>query len=102
MALRVNEEKFDDVVLNSDMPVLVDFYSDTCVPCKMMAGTLGDLEDEYGDRVKFCKVNVNFDGGVAEKYEVMSAPTLIFFKDGKEAARLSGAKDREEIEALFE
>jgi thioredoxin 1 len=101
MALRVNADNFDELVLHADKPVLLDFYSDTCIPCKRMAGPLGDVEDEYEDRIHVYKVNVNYDEELAEKYEVMSAPTLVFLVDGEEKKRMSGAAGKDEIVALF-
>ena len=80
MALRINAENFEEKVLKADKPVLVDFYSDTCIPCKQMAGILGDIEDEHEDTVYIYKVNVNYDKALAEQYKVMSAPTVICFR----------------------
>lgn len=101
MALRVNQENFEAKVLQSDKPVLLDFYSDTCIPCKRMAGTLGEIEDAYEGKIHVYKVNVNYDEKLAEQYHVMSAPTLIFLVNGEEKSRLTGAAGKEEIEKLF-
>ena len=79
MALRINAENFEEKVLKADKPVLVDFYSDSCIPCKQMAGILGDIEDENEDDIYIYKVNVNYDRELAEKYKVMSVPTVICF-----------------------
>lgn len=102
MALRVNQDNFEEKVLKSDKPVLLDFYSDTCIPCKRMAGTLGDVEEEYEGKINVYKVNVNYDDKLAEQYQVMSAPTLIFLVNGQEQSRLRGAAAKEEIVKLFE
>lgn len=102
MALRVNQDNFEEKVLQSDKPVLLDFYSDTCIPCKRMAGPLGDVEDEYEGKIYVYKVNVNFDEKLAEQYNVMSAPTLVFLVNGEEKSRLTGAAGKEEIVKLFE
>lgn len=102
MALRINQDNFEEKVLQSDKPVLLDFYSDTCIPCKRLAGPLGDVEDEYEDKIYVYKVNVNYDEKLAGQYQVMSAPTLIFLKDGEEKSRLTGAVGKEEIVKLFE
>ena len=69
MALRINAENFEEKVLKADKPVLIDFYSDTCIPCKQMAGILGDIEDEHEDTVYIYKVNVNYDKALAEQYK---------------------------------
>jgi thioredoxin 1 len=102
MAQRVNAENFEEKVLKADKPVLLDFYSDTCIPCKRMAGPLGDIEDDYEGRLYVYKVNVNFDAELAEKYEVMSAPTLVVIVDGEEKNRMTGAAGKDKIKELFE
>lgn len=102
MALRINAENFEEKVLKADRPVLVDFYSDTCIPCKQMAGILGDIEDENEDVIYIYKVNVNYDKDLAARYKVMSVPTVIAFVNGEEKGRTVGLKEPEEIETLFE
>ncbi len=102
MAVRVNAENFNDEVLGAQGIVLADFYSDSCVPCKRMSPVLAELEETYPDTLKLVKININFDGELAEKYEVQAAPTLIFFKDGEEKARLRGAVKKAEIFEEFE
>ena len=97
MALRVNADNFEEKVLKADKPVLLDFYSDSCIPCKRMAGPLGDIEEEYEDSLSVYKVNVNYDESLAERYGVLSAPTLILFVNGEEKKRRSGAVGTEEI-----
>ena len=102
MALRINAENFEEKVLKADKPVLVDFYSDSCIPCKQMAGILGDIEDENEDDIYIYKVNVNYDREWAEKYKVMSVPTVICFVNGVAKGKTVGLKEQEEIEELFE
>ena len=101
MAARISSDDFEEKVLKADKPVLVDFYSDTCIPCKRMAGVLGDIEDEYEDKLYLYKVNVNYEEDLTAKYQVMSAPTLIVFENGEEKSRLSGAAGKDEIVKLF-
>lgn len=98
MAKRVSSEDFEAEVLGSDLPVVVEFYSDSCIPCKQLSPILGGLEDDYEDQVKVVKVNVNFDAGLAQKYEVEASPTLLFFKDGSEVERIRGLVKRPELE----
>lgn len=97
MAARISKEDFEQKVLQSELPVIVDFYSDSCIPCKQLSPILGDIEDDYEDRLKVFKVNVNFDAELAEKYEVLASPTLIFFKDGKEVNRIRGLVKKPEL-----
>ena len=101
MAQRVNADNFDSEVLQSDLPVLVDFYSDSCVPCKMLAPVLSQIESENSGTLKVVKVNVNFDIELAERFDVQAAPTLILFKNGSEQARHRGVARKDEIEALI-
>lgn len=101
MALKVNAENFEAEVLQSDITVLVDFYSDSCVPCKRLSPVLAEIEEQYADTLKVAKVNINFDAELVEKYEIQVAPTLIFFKNGEETARLRGAVKKSEITDLI-
>lgn len=91
MAERVGKDDFKEKVLDSSLPVLIDFYSDSCVPCKRMTPVIGDIEDDNEGKLSVYKVNINFDAEVAEEYRVQSVPTLVLFKDGKELARQTGA-----------
>ena len=102
MAARVNKDEFEGKVLKSDIPVLVDFYSDSCVPCKRLSPVLFALEEEYAEKLKIVKININFDSELAEKYEVQAAPTLVFFKNGEEISRLRGAVKQAEIKKVIE
>lgn len=102
MSVRVNEENFENEVIKSDITVLADFYSDSCVPCKRLSPLLADIEEQYADSIKLVKVNINFDSELAEKYEVQAAPTLIFFKDGQETERLRGTVKKSDITELIE
>ena len=89
MAARANAENFEELVLKSELPVLVDFYSDSCIPCKMMAGVVGDIEDDFEGKLNVYKVNVNFDESLASKYEVLAAPTFVAFNKGAETGRIA-------------
>lgn len=83
MAQRISKADFDLIITQEEGLLLVDFYSDTCIPCKQLSPILGDIEDEYEDSIKVYKVNINYDEELAEKYQVMSAPTLFLFRDGE-------------------
>lgn len=101
MALRLNQDNFREKVLNAEKPVLVDFYSDTCIPCKQLAGILGEIEDEYENRLLVYKVNVNYEQNLTAEYKVMSAPTLLLFVDGEEKSRKRGVIDEDAIKELM-
>ena len=79
MAERLSKENFDTARKSAQL-ALVDFYSDSCIPCKKLNPVLGDLEDEKGDEVRLFKLNINFDLEVAEKYGDTTTPTMILFK----------------------
>ncbi len=96
MAVRVNKDNFDENVLGIGLH-LVDFYSDSCVPCKMMSPILADIEEEFGEKLSVAKVNSAYDAELVEKYEVQSAPTLIFIKDGEEIGRFRGAQKKADL-----
>lgn len=101
MAARVNQEQFEQEVLKSAILVLAEFYSDSCIPCKQLSPILGDIEDDYEDKLKVVKINVNFDADLAAEYEVMASPTVLFFKDGAEVNRTRGLVKKEELETII-
>ena len=102
MPARITGEQFEQMVLQAEQPVLVDFYSDSCVPCKRMSPLLAEIEEEYTDKVKVVKVNAPYERPLAEQYEVQSVPTLLLFRDGKETARLRGAVKKAQIQEIIE
>lgn len=97
MAEKLDNSNFYSFVQNSEMPVLVDFYSDGCIPCRRIAPLLNKAESEYGDKLKFAKVNIGANTDLIAKYSVEAAPTLIAFKDSQEVNRLRGAVNETEL-----
>ena len=93
---KVNDETFEQEVLKSNIPVLVDFYADWCGPCKMLSPTVDEVAQENDD-IKVVKVNVDESQNTAIKYQVMSIPTLVVIKDGNEVNRSVGVIDKEEV-----
>ena len=91
MALQFTDSNFQKEALESDIPVLVDFYADWCGPCKMIAPIVAELADEYAGKIKIGKLNVDQEADTAEKYRVMSIPTLMIFKGGKPVDTVVGA-----------
>src|SRR3712207_4753129 len=92
----VTDASFTSDVLQSDKPVLVDFWAEWCGPCKMIAPILEEIAAEH-DGIRVAKLNVDDSPDVARRYDVMSIPTLIVFKDGEPAKRLVGAKGKGQL-----
>lgn len=97
MAERISKSNFEEKVMKSGIPVLVDFYSDSCVPCKMLSPILGELEEEREGQLAVYKVNVNYDAELVERYGVMGAPTLILFSKGEVVGKKTGAVKKEAL-----
>ena len=87
MEYKFTDDNFEQEVLKSDKPVLVDFYADWCGPCKTMAPVIEELANEYEDVIKIGKLNVDDNQNYTSKYKVMTIPNLIFFKDGEQIGR---------------
>ena len=100
MAERVDAAAFDAAVLGAETPVLVDFYQDSCVPCKRLTPQLAKLEEAHRGELSVVKVNANFDPELASRLSVMATPTLVLFKDGEEVARSTGFLRLSELEDL--
>ena len=84
--LSLNANNFDEEVMHSDKPVLIDFWASWCGPCKMMSPVIDEIAEEMGDSIKVCKINIDEEQNLAVKYNVMSIPTFIVLKDGKEVS----------------
>jgi thioredoxin 1 len=91
MELEVNDSNFDDVVIKSDKPVLVDFWAEWCGPCRMIAPIIEEISKEYLEKALVVKCDVDSSPGVAAKYGIRNIPTILFFKDGKIADKQVGA-----------
>ena len=99
----ITSDNFDSEVLESEQPVVVDFWADWCMPCRVVAPVLEDIAEDYAGKLKVAKLNVDDVGDVAQKYGVMSIPTLMFFKGGEVVGDpVIGAVPREKIEGMFQ
>ena len=101
MAIHFTDENFNEEVLSSDIPVLVDFYADWCGPCKMLAPVIEALAQEMEGKVKIGKLNVDNAPDTAQNYGIMSIPTLLYFKNGEVVNKSIGVVSKTEIEAVL-
>jgi len=97
MEITVNDANFKQEVLDSNVPVLVDFWAEWCMPCRMVAPTVESIAEDYNDKLKVCKLNVDEAPQTASGYGIMSIPTLAIFKDGKVVEKIIGAVPKEHI-----
>ncbi|MGN0521001.1 MAG: thioredoxin family protein [Eubacterium sp.] len=102
MAEKLDSSNFSAFVEASELPVLVDFYNDGCIPCRRIAPLISKAEAEYDGRLKIARVNIGMNTDLIEKYSVEAAPTLIIFKDGNEISRHRGAADAEAFKNFIE
>lgn len=100
--IKITGANFENEVMNSDKPVLVDFYADWCGPCKMLAPILHEIGEEKADVLKIGKVNVDEQMELAQRFQVSSIPLIVLFKDGKAVAKAVGYRSKEEITAIVE
>lgn len=97
--LEVSDSSFETDILKSDKPVLVDFWAAWCGPCRAIAPVVKELAEEYADRLKVAKMNVDENPATPSKYGIRAIPTLLFFKDGKLADQITGAVSKNIIES---
>ncbi len=93
----VTDKDFDQVVIKSNMATLVDFWAAWCGPCRMLSPVVEELAEEYEGKIQVCKLNVDENPGVASKFNILSIPTLILFKDGKPFKQMVGFKPKAEF-----
>jgi len=98
----VTDSEFDSTVLQSERPVVLDFWAEWCQPCKMLAPTMEEIAGEYEDKVKIGKLNVDDNPNTATKYGIRGIPTLLFFKGGKVVQQVTGVKSKAEIKEIID
>lgn len=88
--IQLNEENFEKEVLNSEIPVIIDFFADWCMPCKMMAPVFENLSEQYKGKLKFAKVNTDEHQGIAAEFGIQGIPALVIMSKNKEIGRIVG------------
>ena len=99
--LKITGENFEEEVLKSNKPVLIDFYADWCGPCRMMSPIIDQIAEEMSDKIKVGKVNVDENQELAMEYGVMSIPTMVIIENGKVKNSLVGVRDKNEIKEMM-
>jgi len=101
MDINVNSKNFEEEVIKSKLPVLVDFWAEWCGPCRALLPTIDEIAKEKQGKLKVCKVNIENSGDLATKYEVMSVPTIMIFKEGKPMEKKVGLIPKKELEKVI-
>lgn len=102
LAERIGSNDFAEKVLSFSGLSVVEFYTDTCVPCKRMSPILSELSEQYSDEVFIAKVNAAYEPELCEKYDIGATPTFLLFKNGGEVGRFIGTRKREELERIID
>ena len=95
--IELNAENFEAEVLQSDKPVLVDFWAEWCAPCRMLAPTISEIANDYDGRLKVAKLNVDHFGDIAARYQIRGIPTILVFNGGEVQDQMVGAGSKENI-----
>ena len=100
--VHTSDDAFEADVLNADKPVLVDYWAEWCGPCKMIAPILDEIANEYGDKIKVCKIDIDSNQGTPPKYGIRGIPTLMLFKNGEVEATKVGALSKSQLQAFLD
>lgn len=95
--VNLTSENYRAAVEEAELPVLIDFFAQWCGPCKAFAPIFAELDEEFGQRCVFCKVDIDAQEGLAQQFDILSVPTLIYLQEGEILQRISGLHSREDI-----
>jgi len=98
MTIEVTDSNFDEIVLKSDKPVIVDFWAEWCGPCRIVGPIVSELAEEYQDKAVVAKLDVDSNPGISAKYEIRNIPTILFFKNGENVDKQVGVVPKSSIE----
>ncbi|MBN1872139.1 MAG: thioredoxin [Candidatus Omnitrophica bacterium] len=95
--MEINDETFDEEIMKSDIPAVVDFWAEWCMPCKVMGPIIDELASELSGKIKVCKINIDENTKMATDLTVMNIPTILFFEGGEEKGRVTGAVSKKDL-----
>ena len=101
-SVHLSDNRFEQEVLHSEQPVLVDFWAPWCGPCQMLGPIIDEISEEYNGKFKICKINIDENQAMATKFQILSVPTLLFFKDGKVVGQLVGPRPASDIKKTMD
>ena len=98
----VTDQNFEEEILKSDLPVVIDFWAEWCAPCKAISPIIEGLAEKYGDRVKIVKMDIDSNQNTPGQYGIRAIPTILMFKNGEVVEQLQGARSKKDFEAAIE